>query len=157
DLVPDLPTDLVKNVEDLGTYRVLPPLANRRVYFLAVNSRIFNLQNTDLRKAIAHSIHRDKILDDVFRGELGKDVHKPLTGPYPAGSWAVDPNLAYKPELAKNRMKAAEQAGIKGVTLSLKYPAGDARVAKAMEKVAEQVKAEVGLTVTPQAVDPHQL
>jgi ABC-type transport system substrate-binding protein len=157
DLVPDLPTDLVKHVQDLGTYKLLPPQTNRRVYFLAVNHRLFNLQNVDLRKAIAHAINRDKILDDVFRGELGRDVHKPLTGPYPAGSWPVDPALAYKPELAKNRIKAAEAAGVKGVTLTLKYPAGDPRVAKAMDKVAEQVKAEIGLTVTPVAVEPHQL
>jgi ABC-type transport system substrate-binding protein len=160
DLVVDLPSDKVAAAQSPGAkvpVVVLPPLPNRRIYFLAVNYRRAALQNADLRKAIAHAIDRDKVLDDVFRAGLGKSVHRPLDGPYPPGSWACGPAQRYSVDVAKSHIEKAKEAGLNGVKLSLKYPNDDPRVKTAMEAVKEQVQKEVGVDLDLQALPPRQL
>ena len=71
-------------------------LKGRRVYFLAVNHRRQELQSPALRKALAHVIDRQKILNERFRGDMEK-LHQPLNGPYPARSWACDPRERLQP------------------------------------------------------------
>src|SRR5262249_2823368 len=71
---------------------------NRRVWFLAVNHRVSVLANAHVRRALAHAINREKLLDDCFRGALQRRVHKAINGPYPAGSWACNPAPALRKE-----------------------------------------------------------
>jgi hypothetical protein len=71
-----------------------PKTPNRRVYFLAVNNRHPALGLADVRIALARAIPRERLLDEHFRKGLGRQVHKALNGPYPAGAaWACDPKL----------------------------------------------------------------
>jgi hypothetical protein len=118
-LLLDLPTTRIKLLENdanglRGVVKV-HTLRSRRVWFLAVNHRDKRLQSDELRKAIAHAIDREKILNDWFRDgyhdDSGKPVHRVLNGPYPAGSWACDPGLPadpYKPALAKTMTAGQE-------------------------------------------------
>src|SRR5262249_17269622 len=134
DLVTDLPSDKVKAVQEKAKqYKVLGPMPNRRIYFLAVNHRNPTLANADVRKAIAHAINREALLEDYFRAGLGNNVHRALNGPYPANSWACDPALKFSAALAKSHMKAAESAGNQKIELSLKYANNDLQAARAME------------------------
>jgi ABC-type transport system substrate-binding protein len=131
--------------------------ANRRVWFLAMNHRRPALANSDLRRALVHCINREKVLDDCFRGPLGRDVHKAINGPFPAGSWPCSPRLAkgkgpgvtvdpYDPDKAKAFVAQAHVADlVRGKSLSLKYPEGDPAVEKAMAALKEQVKAATGI------------
>src|SRR5262249_28649910 len=102
DFIPNLPTDKVKAVQEAAkNYKVLGPLPNRRIYFLAVNSGNPVLANPDVRKAIAHAIDRKQLLDDFFRAGLGSDVHRVPNGPFPPNSSASDPPLTYISALAQ--------------------------------------------------------
>ena len=160
DLVVDFPSDKVAVAQSPGAKVppvVLPPQANRRIYFLAVNYRRSALENQDVRKALAHAIDREKILDDVFRAGLGKSVHKVLDGPYPPGSWAWGGPQRYSVDVAKSRIEKAREAGLTNLKLSLKYPNDDPRVEKAMQAVREQVQKEIGVELELQALPPHEL
>src|SRR5262249_52476857 len=107
------PTGEVTRLQDAGAQ--VRTLKTRRVYFLAVNHRVKALADPDLRRALAHALNREQILTNRFRGgEPGHRLltaaggvagaatldlrrgaqpgfHRPLNGPYPAGSWACCP------------------------------------------------------------------
>lgn len=135
-------------------------LPARRIYFLAVNHRKPALQNQDLRRALALALDRTKILNDVFRADF-PEAHLPhslLNGPYPLGSWAAKPELKpdlYNPDLAKLLAEKAATAK-HGVKLTLKYPDDDARVRKACEAIADQVRA-LGIEIRLEPRSPPQL
>jgi ABC-type transport system substrate-binding protein len=157
DLVADLPTDQVKAALTARSITVLPPQPNRRFWFLAVNHRHRELRTLELRKALAHAINRDKILDDVFRAEPARSAHRPLTGPYPPGSWACNEDLGYSLDLARSSIKEAEEKGAKGSRLTLKYANDDPRNERAMKALAAQVQQEIGVKLELQPLEPHAL
>jgi ABC-type oligopeptide transport system substrate-binding subunit len=68
-----------------------------------------------------------------------------LKGPFPADSWACDPNQGYRVGYAKSFYKDAEHEGAANKVITLKYPADDPRVEKAMQLIHDQVKAEIGV------------
>jgi ABC-type transport system substrate-binding protein len=157
DLVTDVPTDRLSALLAPGCpAEALPPLPNRRIYFLAPNFRRYALAQAPMRTAIAHALDREKILNEAFRAGQ-KDVHKVLTGPYPPGSWACDPTQGYRLNYARAAYKAAESAGATGKALSLKYANDDPRVEKAVRLIHDQLKAELGLDVQLVALSPRDL
>ena len=110
------------------------------------------------RKASAHAINRDKILDDVFRrGGVDKSVHRPLDGPYPPGSWACGPTQRYSVEIARSHCEKAREADAVSKPISLKYHDDDPRVAEAMKAVQDQVKKEIGIDLDLQPLPPKKL
>jgi peptide/nickel transport system substrate-binding protein len=154
-LVVDLPSTRVKEVQDLRDVAVLPAQRTRRIHFLAVNHRRAALQNDNLRKAIAHAIPRDSLLDGFFRGGLGPQVHRPLTGPYPPGSWACDPALVFAQ--AKAKPFANQVPGLNAVSLTLKCPADEPQVGPAMEALVAAVKNEIGIEIKVERLPPRAL
>ncbi len=139
----------------------LPPAAvpNRRIYFLAVNQRVNqgkpSLANAAFRCALAYAVDREKLLDDYFRAAPGEKLHTPLNGPYPAKSWASNPDLA--PKNATNAKAKMTESGLQAPTLSLKFPAGDPAVEGAMNRLCAQVKDAIGVTLTPEGESEDQL
>lgn len=141
---------------------------NRRVYFLAVNHRQTPLDKFEVRQVLAHAIDREKLLDEFFRGGLGRhEVHKAINSPYPAGSWPLDPRIKSKAggdsldlhdiDLAK--AKAAQiKTLLKNAHLTLKYPNNDPDVAKAMDALRNQVRDACSHDlIEPIAVEPWEL
>lgn len=159
DLLLDVPPKRVKELEGAKNVLVPPPLPSRRVWFLAVNHRRPALRNQDLRRALGLAVPREKILDDYFRPEPGREVHKSLNGPFPADSWACDPNIPSldRLDLAKARLKEAERRGPLPKRLSLKYPDDDPRVTQAMEYLAAHLSSELGIEIEREALAPHVL
>jgi ABC-type transport system substrate-binding protein len=156
DLVTDVPDDQLAALQAPGSpAELLPPLPNRRIYFLAANYRRFALQNASLRKAIAHALDREKILNEVFRSG-NKEVHKALNGPFPPGSWACDSQFGYRLNFAKPFFTEAKNAGA-DKALSLLYPADDPRVGLAVQKIHDQLKAELGMDVQLKPLPPREL
>jgi peptide/nickel transport system substrate-binding protein len=143
----DLPTQQIKELKspEAGLQNVtVYTLPSRRVWFLAVNHRNQRLQNDNLRRAIAHAIDREKILDDCFRdnfrNDRGQKVHTVLNGPYPAGSWACDPKQPadpYRPDMAR---PLAKQANAVGQELELLYPSDVPQVADACRAIKAQIE-----------------
>jgi ABC-type oligopeptide transport system substrate-binding subunit len=149
-LLLDLPTPGLEAIKSLAnvsyeTYR------NRRVYFLAVNHRVPALQDQKLRKALAHSINRSKILDDVFRSFLAgtpNAPHRPLNSPFPSDCWVAMPSLKadpFDPALAKG-LADEVRAGSPTIRLKLKYPEddqnsiADRQVRQACEAIRDQLR-----------------
>ncbi len=170
DLALDLTAEEAAKLQNAPRVRVdlpRPDTPNRRVYFLALNQRRAPLANVKLRRALAFAINREKLLDDHFRG--GLKVHKALNGPYPAGSWACNPEL--KKDRNKDSLDIFDDARAKALAqeamdelklaspprLTLLYPSGDARLAKAMEALRDQVRAATKVELELKAPDPHDL
>ncbi len=171
DLALDLTAEEAAKLQGAPRVRVdlpRPGAPNRRVYFLALNQRRPLLVNVKLRRALAYAINREKLLDDHFRG--GLKIHKAINGPYPAGSWACNPEL--KKDRNKDSLDIFDDARAKALArealdelklqpadarLTLLYPSGDARLAKALEALRDQVRAATGAQLELQARDPHRL
>jgi ABC-type transport system substrate-binding protein len=147
-LLLDLPTERIKEITNpmAGLNRVhVYTLRNRRVWFLAVNHRQPILQNENVRRALGHAIDREKILNDIFRDgyrdERGDTVHRSLTGPFPANSWACDPGVKdlYKPDLAKTLINTVTKRESLQ-ELRLLYPKDVAHAEEACKAIQEQAQ-----------------
>lgn len=163
DLCPDVPTDQLAAVKAVPGVKLLPPLSTRRVYFLAVNHRITDLRNQDLRQAIALAINREEILTSEFRQGSKEKVHKALRGPYPADSWAYEPKPVkegvdplHNLIRAKDHLEKAKEDKSLRLEFDLLYPDDDKRVEKAMQRIASQLK-DLGLRITPKPMSPSDL
>jgi ABC-type oligopeptide transport system substrate-binding subunit len=174
-LLLDVPTEQLAAFKGRGAGLAHTAL-ERRVYFLAVNHRVAALGNADLRRALAHAIDRERILDDYFRGgipdwrllealapaaalplaslaEKHPEFHHALNGLYPVDSWAHCPPPRVPARLrdagrARTLFRALQK--LTPLKLTLKYPDDDPRIAGACRAIAEQVKrlaAEAGVTI----------
>ncbi|HMF14693.1 MAG TPA: ABC transporter substrate-binding protein, partial [Gemmataceae bacterium] len=162
-LLPEAARDLgregIEKLRKVGGVKVVGPLPTRRIYFLAVNLRKPVFESVELRRALAHAIPRAKILKEVF-GDLPGD--KPLTGPYPADSWACNPkvksldNLDFAKAIINQGDARAKLAAVQG-HLTLKYPRDDKAAEEAMKRIAAHLDKELGVKIDPEPVDPHEL
>jgi peptide/nickel transport system substrate-binding protein len=154
DLFANPTADQIKALRANSSVVVTEPKPNRRIYFLAINHLKPALKNENLRRALAQAINREKILDECFRGEFGKNAHHALSGPFPAGSWAGDPSLDTLDRLDKAKTFAdlAAKDGFRDVKLTLRYPQNDSQAEKAMTVLRDQVK-EVGIILDLQKMD----
>jgi MarR-like DNA-binding transcriptional regulator SgrR of sgrS sRNA len=128
---------------------------NRRIHFLAVNHRHAKLQNENLRLALARAINRTKILDEVFRAGWPDKPHRALHGPYLPGCWACpEGNSIDLYNLSAAKALASEMSKRGGnIKLSLKYPEGDAAVARACDLMRIQAaEAGIELRLEPRSV-----
>jgi ABC-type transport system substrate-binding protein len=175
DMLLDLTVREANDLKEIGGpvgFRLtLPePIAewpNRRVYFLAINHRNADLQNVQIRRALAQAMDREKILDECFRGSFGPLLHKRLNGPFPATSWANKPELVlenkkkFDPVMAPsilNEVKSKDPR-FRPPTLTLKYPSGNPDVERAMQVLAAQIQTNLpGFKINLKGVDePSEL
>jgi ABC-type transport system substrate-binding protein len=161
-LLLDLPSRRFKELNSAGlggvTFRTLP---NRRVYFLAVNHRKAQLQSESLRRALAHGVNRTEILNTCFRGPLPANIHRPLNGPFPPGSWAAKPTLPADPfnaELAKSQAGKARNERATLGKITLKYPAGDPAIEQACKLIVKEIDdLGAGIQIVPAARSAQEL
>lgn len=162
DLVLDLTAKeaeglLNKQNADIEVPMPLPTLPNRRIYFLAINTR--KLAAADLRQAISCAIDREALLNKHFRASLPARLHKALNGPFPVGSWASkDSPSLYNRETAKllKQQQAVKDAAKDG-PYSLKYALDDPALDEAMKELCSQVKELTGVELKPTPCDPYKL
>jgi ABC-type transport system substrate-binding protein len=183
DLTPDHAAAIARKASAANVRIVRPgdgATATRRVYFLAVNNEVTPLDGTEgtaLRRALAHAINREKILDDCFRQKVDATVkpifgklHAALNGPYPAGSWACDKSVGqplisgsldlYDVDKAKglnSTAKGRAASNVHSETFTLKYPGDEPEVGAAMAEICQQWDTVLGFKAAPVAVEPHQL
>jgi ABC-type transport system substrate-binding protein len=172
-----------------ASVKELRTLQPRRVWFLAVNSADKLLADVNLRRALAHGIDRTRLLADHFRGAIRPNLgaanyvpgslafraalavptsndHRPLNGPFPADAWAcctdgrVPPgSQVFDPDRARKLLKDTK---LSAISLQLKYPNNDPRVAGACQAMQEQFKrlgasADCPITIELVPLAPHQL
>jgi ABC-type transport system substrate-binding protein len=111
----------------------------RRIWMLAVNHRRQALRDPQLRRAIAHAVGREQILNDVFRASA-TEFHRPLNGPFPPNTWACPPKQPSldRPELAAKLAGDRPGHGTK-LTLTLAH-ADEPRAGEVCRKIKEQVE-----------------
>ncbi len=158
-------------------------LRNRRVFFLAVNHKNVALDDVTRRQGLSAAIDRRTVLDLAFRGSpslareldvlgvgmaVARDVleraslraHAELNGPFPAGSWAVAPEVPkqlYNPDRARTLLKRAGKTS-GPLALRLAYPSNDEQVEKACRLIASQIeKVSDDLTIKLVPMSPQQL
>ncbi|HEY7328749.1 MAG TPA: ABC transporter substrate-binding protein [Gemmataceae bacterium] len=163
DLVLDLTAkeaaDLVQKQN--GNFVVPMPsqaVPNRRIYFLAVNTK--RLEDPKLRQALSSAIDREGLLNKHFRADLKVPLHKVLNGPFPAGSWACKPEnegdkssqKLFDPDRAKLLRPQGRISSFK-----LKYVADDPAVTEAMKDLCAQVKDRTGVVLEPTPCTPYKL
>jgi ABC-type transport system substrate-binding protein len=171
DVVLGLPAQKAKEAKAVAGVTVVGPLANRRVYFLALNHRDPRISgNVALRRALALAIDRQDLLDTYFREAKGAKQHHALNGPFPAGSWPCEPKKVpadlYNAEEAKAQAaKAVAEKGGEAIKLKVKYPAGDpatraalgALCTKVNEVLSRGESPSVTLELQEPGIDPFQL
>ncbi|HEV3437785.1 MAG TPA: ABC transporter substrate-binding protein [Gemmata sp.] len=150
--LPDIPTSEIEkyigaNSDIKNKVDVVTAAVNRRVHILAVNLRRPYLQSKQLRQGISLAIDREDILRREFRA--GKpDVHRPMTGPFPPGSWPsargpvipvplMDLNLAMVRLNSRNGYLADQGAK---TTIELAYPDNDSQAENACVEIKKQVE-----------------
>ncbi len=147
-ILPDIPTADIEKYQSpglVGRVQVVKAAVNRRVHILAVNWQRPELQSKDLRQGISMAIDRDEILQRVYRAGKTPDVHRPMTGPYPPGSW-VDPQApgAVQPltnrDLAVDRLKKYLSDAGAGTAIELAYPKDDPLAAEACNLMKTQIE-----------------
>jgi ABC-type transport system substrate-binding protein len=159
-------TDQLPALRELG-YADLDGKTPPCVHFLAVNHRKPSLTSVSVRRAIAHLLDRQDLLNRHFRTEALKGkYHATANGLFPRESWANAPAPRVPADLfqAEQARSFARQAKKESVMLewTLKYPAGDARVKSACEDIARAIgalfqEAQLKIDVQPQGLPPHAL
>ncbi|MSR31428.1 MAG: hypothetical protein EXR99_07980 [Gemmataceae bacterium] len=131
---------------------------NRRVFFLAVNPGKGLLAKAETRKALAHAIRREDILNSVWPGSAQEIFTRPLRDILPLISpKPLSPTDLWEPDLAAAFLRQAIDQSEEGKPLafSLKYPGGDDRLAKAIKMLCEQIHSTLGITLNPEEI-PHK-
>lgn len=138
-------------------YVHVPTPNTSRVHFLAVNHRKPLLTSVTVRRAMAHALDRQKLLDQHFRATPGKESTS-AASMFPRGSWASAPAPRVPAELYQleqarsfaRQIKIAEPASV-----TLKYPTGDPRGKSACDDIAATLSAlfkEAQIKIGVQAV-----
>jgi len=138
-----------------------PSLPNKRIYFIAANTNKGILKSPEIRKAIAHSLLRAKILTDVWIGSEKGKAHHVLESIFPKDySFAngMDNAVsAWSQDLARILQNQALESSPKTVMLplTLKFPSGDAKITQAINLLASQIKSTLKIEVSPEPIDPN--
>jgi peptide/nickel transport system substrate-binding protein len=167
-LVWDVPTEQLAALRRLG-YGEVRTLPVPRVYVLAVNQRRPALAKAAVRRALAHAIDRQALLERHFRSgaAAGEALpHHSANGPFPRDSWAIAPAPRVPQELfqleqVRSLVKQAK-GELANLELTLKHSDDDPRVGKACTDLARQLEqhfAEGGvkLSLRPHTLSPAEM
>jgi len=149
--------DLVQNSiepDALGWVRQQPTLAvasgaGTSFQYVGVNLRDPHLADVRVRRAIAHAIDRNAIVDTILKG-----LATVATGLLPPTHWAYEPNVptyAYNPKLAKALL---DQAGYpapdgngSGPRFHLSYKTTTVELRRRIAEVLQEQLAQVGIAL----------
>lgn len=144
DIIRQLNPDDAAQLKSEGRIKVMS-IPTERVGYLFVNALATPTQDVRVRRAIAHAINRDLIIEALMPG-FGKPVNVVLT---PANFGFVADVKGYPFDAAKARALIKE-AGAEGAEIPfITSPAYDQRVVQAVQ----QMLGEVGLKVTISSTD----
>lgn len=138
-----------------------PSLPNKRVYFIAANTKKGLLKSPEIRKAIAHSVLRSKILSEVWIGSEKGSAHNALESIFPKDysftNGSENTNASWSQDLAKIlQNQATENFPRQAISpITLKFPAGDAKITQAINLLASQIKSTLKIEISPEPIDPN--
>jgi peptide/nickel transport system substrate-binding protein len=184
DMVLDLtPAEVGKLADNAAGITLYPTMANRlpnrRIYFLALNHGKAPLGQVEFRRALAHALPIEQLMDRHYRAKAGKtlDLPPPMaltwregnvlrTSPFPRGSWPIEPDpkkaTLPSPGDLERLKKDVVPRDNDNITLRLLYPAGDPVLDEVMKDLTEGFAAQELLKgafvkLLPEPLAPDQL
>ena len=120
------------------------------IRYIAFNVKAKNVKNVKLRQAIAYAIDREKIINELIKGQA-KIAYSVL----PEQSWAYSANIKYEfnPIKAKKLLK---ESGYKGQPISFKISSGNQAVSQ-YSQVIQQMLKDVGIKVEIETLELNTL
>jgi ABC-type oligopeptide transport system substrate-binding subunit len=161
-LILDAPTADLAFLKERG-YALKETAGPTNVHILAVNHRVPALASPSVRRAIAHALDRQGLLNRHFRAEPGR-YHATANGLFPRESWANAPAPRVPDELYQKEQATslARKLGkdLAGSKWTLKFANDDARVRAACTEMAKSLTAlfqDAGAEVKAVPLPPAEL
>lgn len=151
DIVRGVPVEMIDRIKKLPTVDIVSRPARRSI-FLAVSNQVEPLKDIRVRKAIAHAINEQEIIEKIMRGQATPAAQIPdvPTIGYNAGL----KRLAYNPEKSKALLKEAGYEN--GFELTLAGPndryVQDEKICEAIVKYLAKVGIKAKLDVKPKSI-----
>lgn len=150
DMAP-LPSNLSPDsINSLGTIPSLQVVKSNgsNIQYLQFNTESTPLNNVKLRQAIAYSIDREKIINELLSGQA-TIAHSIL----PVESWAYNAGTKYSFDQAKAK-QLLQESGYKGETLRFKLSAGNSAFSQYSLVIQNSLK-DLGINVEIETVEPN--
>ncbi|MFQ5508384.1 MAG: ABC transporter substrate-binding protein [Leptospirillia bacterium] len=142
-----LPPDAIKMLEN-DPRLVVERSTGTNYSYLGFNLEDPLLKRPGVRRAIAHAIDRDAIIEALYRGQA-----RPATGMLTPDHWAYEPDVAthpFDPDMAKALLDEAGLIDPPGPEprFSLLYKTSQNELTRRIGEVLQQQLAEVGIAIT---------
>jgi len=118
------------------------------IQYLQFNTQSAPVNNTKLRQAIAYSIDREKIINELLLGQA-VIAHSIL----PVESYAYNAGTKYSYDPAKAK-QLLQESGYKGELIKFKFSAGNQASSQYSQAIQNSLK-EVGINVEIETLDPN--
>ncbi|MBA2736816.1 MAG: ABC transporter substrate-binding protein [Pyrinomonadaceae bacterium] len=148
-LPTNLSPDTLKSLEQNPNLKV-EQFKGSNIQYLGFNTQQQPLDNVKVRQAIAYSIDREKIINDLLFGQAAI-AYSIL----PAESWAYTSGTQYNYDPAKAR-QLLQEAGYKKEPIKFKFSAGQSAVSQ-YAQVIQNALNEVGLNVQIEPLESNVL
>jgi peptide/nickel transport system substrate-binding protein len=120
------------------------------IQYIGFNTQVSPFDNAKARQAIAYAIDREKIVNELFDGQV-----RPAYSILPEESWAytTGTKYAYDPAKAKQLLK---QSGYKGKVVKFSFASGNQAVNQYAQIIRDMLK-DVGMNIELEPVEPSTL
>lgn len=150
DMVKGLSATEIADLEGADGVKVVSAPSNEMVS-LPLNTAAGPFADPALRQAVAHAIPYDQIISTVYGGEARRPKSfVPIDMP-----GYSETGFPFEQDIDKAKQLVAE-SGKSDIAVDLAYPAED-DTARQIAIIVQQALGEIGITVTPQAMDPASL
>ncbi|KXK06949.1 MAG: dipeptide ABC transporter substrate-binding protein [Acidobacteria bacterium OLB17] len=152
DIAPNpnnISADTIKSLSESPNLQVVQSEGSN-IQYLILNVKTPVLDDVKVRQAIAYSIDRQKIVNDLLLGQA-----KVASSVLPTQSWAYTPGTQYNYDPAKAKQLLAE-AGYKGEPIVFKFGAGNLAVSQ-YAQILQSSMNDVGLNIRIETMDVNVL
>jgi peptide/nickel transport system substrate-binding protein len=134
-----LSPDALKVIGDSGVLKV-ERFSGSNIQYIGFNTQVSPFNNVKVRQAIAYSIDREKIINELLSGQA-KIAYSIL----PEDSWAYTTGTKYSYDPAKAK-QLLQEAGYKGEVIKFKFASGNQAVNQYAQYIQSSLK-NLGVTV----------
>ncbi|MEP6903850.1 MAG: ABC transporter substrate-binding protein [Actinomycetota bacterium] len=142
-----LSPDALKVIGDSGSLNVVR-FPGSNIQYIGFNTQVSPFNNVKVRQAVAYSIDREKIINELLSGQA-KLAYSIL----PEDSWAftTGTKYSYNPTKAKQLL---QDAGYKGEVVKFKYASGNQTVNQFAQVIQNSLK-DMGFNIELEPLEPN--
>ena len=145
-LPSNLSPDSINSLGNIPSLQVVKSNGSN-IQYLQFNTESTPLKNVKLRQAIAYSIDREKIINELLSGQAAI-AHSIL----PVESWAYNPGTKYNFDQNKAK-QLVQESGYKGEVIKFKLSSGQAAFSLYAQAIQNSLKA-IGVNAEIETVEP---